>query len=317
MRQKLLPIVIYVGLMSGICLWLSWGIPAKISGLFLVSGLAIGSLYALGGISIVVLYRATGVLNFATGAIGAFGVMLAWQIGQWGWPEPVGWAGALIAGALLSLGYCRFIAPALAWRDQVVKAVATLGFALVILGITAFIWEDDVRRFTLPTDKQAIRILGLRVTGTRILVVAATLGIATGIGIYLSRTRIGLQMRALANDRDLSALLGIQLVKVETVAWGLAGVIAGFSGLMFGDLLRLEPFVITFLVIPSVAAAICGRLENLALVLVGGLSLGVIESMLTLSPIFKSVRPIAPYVIAILALVWMQRGPRNLLAGDE
>ena len=126
----------------------------------------------------------------------------------------------------------------------------------------------------------------------------------------------GLQMRALANSRDLSSLIGIPILKVETIAWLVTGAIAGFTGLMFGDLVRLEPAVITFMVIPSIAAAICGRLESLGLVLVGGLSIGVIESLLTLQPELKSIRSIAPFVIAAFVLIWMQRGRRLTFAGD-
>ena len=316
MSGRFLPPLIYVVGLLAACVLLAWGTPPKVVGLFLVSGLAVGSLYALGGIGLVVLYRATGVLNFANGAVGALGVMLAWQFGQWGWPGPATWAIGTLASTALSLGYGRFIAPALAWRDPVVKAVATLGFALAVLGVTAFCWEDDVRRFALPTDNQAIVVLGLRVTVTRLIVIFAAIGIVGGIWLYLGRTRTGLQMRALANDRDLSALLGVRILRVETIAWGIAGVIAGFTGLMFGDLIRLEPFVITFLVIPSIAAAICGRLDRLGLVLAGGICIGVIESLLTLSPALKSIRPVAPFLIAAIVLIWTQRG-RIFFERDE
>src|SRR5512144_241630 len=65
-------------------------------GLFLVAGLALGAIYALSGVGLVVLYRATGVLNLAYGAIGAMGAMVAWQLGQWGWPEAAGWMAAIL-----------------------------------------------------------------------------------------------------------------------------------------------------------------------------------------------------------------------------
>lgn len=309
--------VVYVIVMIAIVSFLGWGKPGKIIGLFFVSGLAVGSLYALGGIGMVVLYRATGVLNFANGAIGAAGVMVAWQLGQWGVWAPATWVAGILVALVLSLGYGRLIAPRLAWREPVVKAVATLGFALVILGIVSFLWIDDPRRFSLPTDKIGVYILGLRVTVTRLIAFSASIGIVVGIYLYLGRTQVGLQMRALANDRDLSALIGIPILKVETIAWGISGVIAGFTGLMFGDLIRLEPTVITFMVIPSIAAAVCGRLDNLALVLIGGLSMGVIESLLTLSPVLKGVRPIAPFVIAALVLLWFQRATRLTFGGKD
>ncbi len=308
---------LYLGLMAAIILLLTWGKPHKIVGLFFVSGLAVGSLYALGGIGMVVLYRATGVLNFANGAMGAAGVMTAWQLGEWGvWP-PLTWLSAIAVALVLSVGYGRFIAPALAWREPVVKAVATLGFALIILGLVSYLWIDDPRKFSLPTDKIGVRILGLRVTVTRLIVLAMSVGIVVLIHQYLTRTSIGLHMRALANNRDVSALIGIPILRTETIAWGISGVIAGFTGLMFGDLIRLEPTVITFMVIPSIAAAICGRLESLGLVLIGGLSMGVIESLLTLSPYLKSVRPIAPFIIAALVLLYFQRGRRLSFGGAD
>ena len=316
-RNTLINVALYVCAMTLIILLLGWGKPSKVLGLFFVSGLAVGSLYALGGIGLVVLYRATGVLNLANGAAGAAGAMTAWQLAQWQiWP-PIAWLSSILVALLISLFYGRLIAPLLAWREPVVKAVATLGFALIILGLVSFIWVDDPRSLTLPTDKIGVRLLGLRVTVKRLIVFGTSIALVIGIWAYLKYTAIGLQMRSLANDRDLSALIGIPILRVETIAWTLSGVIAGFTGLMFGDLIRLEPTVITFMVIPSIAAAICGRLEHLSLVLIGGLSMGVIESLLTLSPLLKGVRPVAPFAIAALVLLWYQRGNRLTFGGGD
>lgn len=316
-RETILNAALYVAAMTLIILLLGWGKPSKVLGLFFVSGLAVGSLYALGGIGLVVLYRATGVLNFANGAAGAAGAMTAWQLAQWDvWP-PIAWLSCILVALFISLAYGRFIAPLLAWREPVVKAVATLGFALIILGLVSFIWIDDPRSLTLPTDKIGVRILGMRVTVTRLIVIVTSIALVIGIWAYLKYTAVGLQMRSLANDRDLSALIGIPILRVETIAWALSGVIAGFTGLMFGDLIRLEPTVITFMVIPSIAAAICGRLEHLSLVLIGGLSMGVIESLLTLSPLLKGVRPVAPFAIAALVLLWYQRSNRLTFGGGD
>lgn len=310
MWQILKSAAIWVAACVVAILWLGAGKPPNVIGLFLVSGLAVGSLYALGGIGVVVLYRATGVLNLSAGAIGMAGVMIAWQAVQWGWPEPLAWIAGLVLSVALALGYGRGVAPWMEWRDPVVKAVASLGFALVILGVISFLFPDDPRKFTLPTDKSAVMILGLRVTVTRLIVIVLSVVLVAAISLALNKTRIGLQMRALANSRRLSALIGIPILRVETVAWGMAGLLFGITGLFFGDLIRLEPAVITFLVIPCVAAAIAGRLDSLPNVLMGGLTMGVIESLLTLSPTFKNVRPIAPFVIAatvLLAMNWRRR----------
>lgn len=296
---------------------LGWGKPPAVIGMFVVSGLAVGSLYALGGIGLVVLFRATGVLNLAAGAIGMIGVMLAWQVQAWGMVAPVAWLVGLAVPALLALGYGQAIAPRMAWREPVVKAVASLGFALVLLGIAGFLWSDDPRKFELPTDKASVIVLGLRVTVTRLGVIVFAIAAVILISLALNRTRIGLQMRALAANRRLSSLIGVPVRRVEAVAWALSGILFGFTGLMFGDLVRLEPAVITFLVIPCIAAAIAGRLQSLPDVLMGGLAMGVIESLLTLSELFKTIRPVAPFAIAALVLLLMNRGRRLTFAGED
>jgi branched-chain amino acid transport system permease protein len=317
MRELLGSIATAAAACLSLAVLLGWGKPAAVIGLFLVSGLAVGSLYALGGIGIVLLFRATGVLNLAAGAIGAAAAFLTWQLVDWGLFPPLAWLAGLATGVVLALAYGRLIAPGLAWREPVIKGVASLGYALILLGLVSFLWNDDPRKLSFPTDAVSVSILGLKVTVTRLIVVVAAIGIVVAITLALNRTRIGLQMRALANNRRIASLVGVPILRVETVAWGVSGLIFGFTGLMFGSLVRLEPAVITFMVIPCIAAAIAGRLASLPTVLIAGLAMGVIESLLTLSDMFKAVRPMAPYVIAIVVLVGMNLNRRLTFAGED
>ena len=317
MRELLRTIAVATAACLLLAVLLGWDKPAAVIGLFLVSGLAVGSLYALGGIGIVLLFRATGVLNLAAGAIGAVAAFVTWQLGDWGVFAPLTWVAGLLTGVLFALAYGRLIAPGLSWREPVIKGVASLGYALILLGLVSFLWNDDPRKLSFPTDAVSLSILGLKVTVTRLIVVVAAIGIVIAITVALNRSRIGLQMRALANNRRIASLVGVPILRVETVAWGVSGLIFGFTGLMFGSLVRLEPAVITFMVIPCIAAAIAGRLVSLPTVLVAGLAMGVIESLLTLSDTFKAVRPMAPYVIAIAVLVVMNLNRRLTFAGED
>jgi branched-chain amino acid transport system permease protein len=317
MRQVIKSLLMWSCACGFLALWLGSGKPAQVVGMFMVSGLAVGSLYALGGIGLVVLYRATGILNLAAGAVGAIAVFTSWQLIQWGLLSPLGWLAGIALAVVLSTMFGRFIAPLMSWREPAVKAVATLGFALVLLGVVSFLWSDDPRKFELPTDKIGVMILGLRVTATRLFLIAVSILMVILITLSMDRTRIGLSMRALANNRTVAALIGIPVAKVETIAWALSGLLFGFTGLMFGDLVRLEQVAITFMVIPCVAAAICGRMQSLPLVLIGGLGMGVVESLLTFSDLFKTVRPIAPFVIAALVLVAMNWNRRLTFAGAD
>ena len=286
-------------------------------GLFLVSGLAVGALYALGGVGLVLLNRATGVLNFAYGAIGALGAMSAWQVLQWGYPEPLAWIVCLAIGVALSTGYGVLIAPGLAHREPVVKAVATLGFGIAILGAMNLLWVVNPRKLTLELDSVSLNIFGLRMTGTRLLALSAGIAITTGMGIFLARTRLGLMMRTLADDRQLAAVLGTPIRRVETIAWGFSGFLAGVTGMLFGDLVRLDPAVLTFIVIPIIATTVVGRLTSIKVTFLAGLAIGIIESFLTLYKPLAPFRVASPFIVAILVLMWLQRGRRLTFAGAD
>lgn len=286
-------------------------------GMFLVSGLAVGALYALGGVGLVILNRATGVLNFAYGAIGAVGAMTAWQVLEWHLPEPLAWAAAMGVSLALSLGFGLLVAPQLAHREPVIKAVATLGFALCLLGLMNLVWIVTSRKLGLFSDSLGLSIIGVRINGTRLIALAGGVIATLAMGIYLSRTRTGLLMRALADSRDVAAILGVPVRRVEAIAWGISGVLAGFTGLLFGGLVRLDPAVLTFLVIPVIATTIIGRLKSIPVTFVAGLLIGVTESMLTLVKPLAPFRVAAPFVIATLALMWLQRGRRLTFAGED
>jgi branched-chain amino acid transport system permease protein len=158
-------------------------------------------------------------------------------------------------------------------------------------------------------------LLDVRVTGTRALVLLVALGTTLGIAVFLKHTRIGLLMRALANKRELASVLGVPVLRVETYAWLISGFLAGFTGLMFGDLVRYR--TLTFLVIPAIAAAIVGRLESLPMTLAGGLIIGVAESMTTLIKPMAPYRTAVPFIVAAVLLLWLQRNRRLTFSGHD
>lgn len=269
---------------------------------FLISGLGIGAVYALSGVGLVVLFRATGVLNFAFGAVGALGAHVAWQVLEWRLPLAIAILAAVVVSALVSFLYGRFLAPLLSQRDTVVRAVGTLALALVLIAVMGVIWGELPRRLQFPTDQMFLTLFGVRLTYTRILALLLAVLMVAAITALLSRTRLGLDMRALANDRDLSAILGVRIRHTETAAWVITGVFAGLAGLLLGDLVRLQGTFLTFLVIPAIAAAILGQLRSLWITAIGGLSIGIAEAVLTPIAAISPYRAAAPFVIALIAV---------------
>jgi branched-chain amino acid transport system permease protein len=274
---------------------------------FLVSGLATAATYVLSAVGIVVLYRASGVVNFAQGALGALGAFISWTIVEHGGPEFLSWFAGIFASAALALVYGRVLAPRLAYSDPVMRAVATLSFALILLGFMGYVWGEAPRRLRLPTDTMSFELLGVRVTVTRAIAFALAVLATIGIMLFLARSRLGLQMRALANNRDLSALLGVKVLRADAFAWIISGTLAGVSGILLADLQRLSGQALTFVVIPAIAAAVIGRFTSLPATVAGGVAIGVCEALLTPVPVIGPFRTAVPFLFAVAALLWMQR----------
>jgi branched-chain amino acid transport system permease protein len=162
------------------------------------------------------------------------------------------------------------------------------------------VWGEVPRRLMLATDAYSISLLGARLNGTRMIALAITFLSVSGIGLFLGLTRLGLAMRAVANDSKLSEILGVATRKVDTVAWVMSGTFAGIAGIFLANIVRLQPTFLTFLVIPAIAAAIVGRLTSLPGAAVGGLMIGLIEAVLSAFPDLAPYRTVTPYVVAVL-----------------
>jgi len=285
---------------------------------FIVTGLAFGGVYALSGVGLVVLYRATGVLNLAFGAIGAAGALIAYYlIMHTGWPHWLAFTICVLTGGVINLLYGMVIGPAFARRDPLVKMMGTLGLALILLGIMN--WRAPIggafaRFLTLPSSPHHYQIAGTSVSLTQIIAIGLAFAITAGVTVFLRVTKLGTAMRALANDREISATLGVPVRRVEAAAWFGSGIVCGMAGLLLPDLLvSLDESALTYLVISSLAAALIGRLRSLWMTLAGGLAVGLLQAVLTpyyrASPIssVSSYRSAAPFVLAIIALLYMNR----------
>ncbi len=277
---------------------------------FIASGIGLGAVYALSSVGLVILYRASGTLNFAFGAFGGVSAFLAWQLAQDGVPAPLGWIAGIVVSTGIAYGYGRVFAPRLAHRDRVVRAIATLGLALFLFGGMALYWGVGVaRRLMLPTDFDAVMLFGVRLTITRIIALGLSLAMAGGIGLLLGCTRIGLGMRALASDRNISAAIGVRVVQIDSLAWLINGLFAGIAGILLANINRLDPGTLTFLVIPAVAAAVMARLSSLPGAFVGGMVAGMIEALLIASsPVIANLRSAGPYIAALLFLMIVGAG---------
>ena len=254
---------------------------------FIVIGLAFGGVYALSGVGLVVLYRATGVLNLAFGAIGAAGALIAYWHDQ---PHELAATGSRSRSASLFGGVVN-----LALRDGFRPRLRAARSAREDDG-DARPGADPARRHgvaragrrrvrALPAAAELehrYEILETTVNLTQIIALALAIVITAAVSVFLRVTKLGTAMRALANDREITATLGVPVRRVEAAAWFGSGLVCGAAGLLLPDLLTsLDYSALTFLVISSLAAALIGRLQSLWVTMFGGLAVGLAQAVLS------------------------------------
>jgi branched-chain amino acid transport system permease protein len=282
---------------------------------YLVLGVALGGVFAVSGVGMVVLFRATGVLNLAYGAVGALGALIAWSmVNVFLLPDWLSYVVAVAFGGGVSLLYGILLGPPLAQRDPLVKAVGTLGFLLILLGIMSWVWTDKAHALVLPTTEVSFQLGDVQVNLTQILGLGLAVAVTAGSTVFLRVTKLGTAMRSLANDREITAMLGVPVRRVEAAAWLGSGLLSGATGLLLSTLVGLDSVTLTFLVIASLSAALVGRLQSLWLTLAAGLVIGVLQSSLTPFDSVSPYRSMTPFVVAIIALLWLARR-RQVLAG--
>lgn len=276
---------------------------------FLITGLTLGGVYALSGVGMVVLFQATGVLNLSFGAVGAMGALIAYQaMTVWGIPQGWAWLFAVLFAAAVTTLYGVIFGRALADRDPLVKATATLGFALILLGVMDLLWTTSggqARSISFPTDTHGFNI-GLNfVSWTDVIGLALGAAITVGTTMFLRYTKLGTAMRAMANDREATAMLGVPVNRVLAAAWFGCGLLSGLSGLILADLVALDAVTLTFLVISSVAAALIARLRSIPITFIAAIVIGVVDSMTTPINALTNYHDMAPFVLAVVALLFM------------
>jgi branched-chain amino acid transport system permease protein len=278
---------------------------------FLVTGLSLGGVYALSGVGMVVLYRATGVLNLAFGAVGAMGALIAWQLvnhsGFGFWPA---FAVSVLFGGALTLAYGMVFGPALALRDPLVKATATLGLALILLGVMDLLWPSSggaSRSLTIPTDNNTFQIGQISVTYTNVLALVLGLVVTVVSAAFLRFTKLGTAMRAMANDREITASLGVPVRRVTAAAWFGCGCLAGVAGVLLADLVALDATDLTFLVISTLAATLVARLRSIPITFFAAIVIGLITAELTPISSLSDYRDMTPFVVAAIALLVLNR----------
>jgi branched-subunit amino acid ABC-type transport system permease component len=257
---------------------------AVVDGGVLVNGAVLGLGYALLGTGIVLVYKATRVVNFAHGYVGALGAVVnAKLVTDVGLPFPVALVASLLLGAAVGALVEVAVVRRLFRAPRLTLLVATIAVAQLLL-LAQILLPDISGSTAFPTafDRQA-DLLGVVVTAPSLLLVAVAPAVVVGLALLLSRTPLGTSIRATAENVDAARLAGIDVRRISTTVWAMAGALAVLTAVLVspvrGDQTDLAQGIGPALLLRALAAAMVGRLESLPLTFAGGLVVGIGEQI--------------------------------------
>ena len=244
-----------------------------------VLGLTVASVYAIAAGGLVVTYTTSGIFNFAHGAFGMIAAFTYWQFHfGWGWPT---WLSLVMVlgvvapafGALVEMAVMR----RLAGTSDTVKVVVTVSLLIFLLGLANLVWKPKGRPFPQFFAGSVLKVGSVNVAYHRIITLGVALLVAVALRLFLYRTRVGVAMRAVVDDRPLVRLNGARPDRIAMLSWALGSSLAAVSGVLIAPILTLNAFALTILVVNTYAAAVVGRLKSLPMTFLGALVLALVE----------------------------------------
>jgi len=248
---------------------------------FTIIGIVTGAIYAIAATGLVVTYSTSGIFNIAHGAIGMLMAFMYWELRvNHHWPAPIALIVVIfIIAPALGAVIERVLIRRLRGASVAQALVVTVGLMVMLLGIGQSIWTPTTgRQLDLFFGEGGFRLLGITVTWHDLITIIAGVAVAIFLWFLLSRTRIGIAMRAVVDDRNLLSLNGARPDRVSMLSWALGASLAALAGILLAPVLQLNHLVLTLLVVNAYAAAMVGRLRSLPMTYVGGLALGLVES---------------------------------------
>ncbi|MFP5379777.1 MAG: branched-chain amino acid ABC transporter permease, partial [Vicinamibacteria bacterium] len=232
-------------------------------------------------LSIVMIYRSTRVLSFAQGAVASLATYVYFQTQTlWGWTPLIALPLALGAAALIGVGGELAVVRPLRRADTLTRTVATLGLVLVLQVIMRVVWGGD-ESFVRPLIAGNISIGGFTIGYQLIIIAIVAIAAAAGLGAWTKSSYRGLGLSAMAEGRDAARLLGVNPNQAALITWAIAAVLAALAGILYTPLLVLNPWQMTLIMVTGLGAALLGGFMSLPLALVGGVLIGMVQSIAT------------------------------------
>jgi branched-chain amino acid transport system permease protein len=269
------------------------------------NGLLVGLMYALVALGFVLIYKATSVINFAQGDLVMFaGYIAAVLLGLRGMSL---WLTIpLLAIGMVALGFAleRGILRPMVGQPLVSVIMVTIGLSFVLQGLVAIFFGASTRQLPLPVPLEPYIVGPAFISPINVVAAVIAIVFLIGFGLFFMRSRLGVAMRAVADDQQASMVVGIKVSRVFALSWAISGLAAAAGGLIWGNMLGVDTLLalVGLKVFPVV---ILGGLDSIGGAIIGGLIMGAVESLAAgyLDPyVGGGTKDFVPYVLMILVL---------------
>ena len=269
------------------------------------NGLLVGLMYALVAVGFVLIYKATSIINFAQGDLVMLaGYAAAVMLGLRGLPL---WLMVLILCiGMVALGFVleRTILRPMIGQPLVSVIMVTIGLSFVLQGLVAIIWGAGTRRLELPVPLAPYVIGPVFISPINVVAAVIALVFLIAFGLFFTRSRFGIAMRAVADDQQAAMVVGIRVSRVFALSWAIAGLAAAAGGIIWGNMLGASA-LLSLIGLKVFPVVILGGLDSIGGAIVGGLIMGAVESVAAgyLDPyVGGGTKDFIPYVLMILVL---------------
>ncbi|MCW2691580.1 MAG: branched-chain amino acid transporter permease [Mycobacterium sp.] len=276
----------------------------------LAGGLAIGSVYGSIALALVLIFRATGALNFAQGEMATFTTFIAWTlVVSIGLPYWVGFVITLLIALALGAAIERVAVRPLTRAPHLTLLIVTLGLFFLFNSLSLKFWGSHTRPFPSPFPEGSVRLLGAYVSWVSIGILGVSLIMMALLAALFRFTKIGLAMRAVTSNPTAALLMGINNNRILSLGWGLSAAVGAVAGMLAANRLLLDPNMMQGVLLYAFAAAVVGGMTSPVGAVIGGLAMGVINAVTSsISFIGADLSTAVTFVVIVLILVLRPAG---------
>jgi branched-chain amino acid transport system permease protein len=285
------------------------GAPAFLAEV-VIGGLAAGLMYSLVALGFVLIYKASGVFNFAQGVMVLFAALTLVGLMERGLPMVLALGLTVAVMVLLAMVVERFMLRPLVNQEPIMLFMATIGLTFFLEGLGQLLWGSNVKRLDIGIPDESFNVAGVLVNKLELSAAAAAAILVAILAVFFQRTRVGRALRAVADDHEAALSIGIPLKSIWVIVWSVAGIVAIVAGAMWGTRSGVQ-FSLSLIALKALPVLILGGFTSVPGVIVGGLIIGVGEKLAEVywGPLVGgAIENWFAYVLALAVLLFLPQG---------